>query len=151
VISSLLFALRMDIKEIRRANLDVLKAEARSFQAIEKAMLDRFPGDPQKGPPRYANTLSQVRNGKPMGDKLARKIEEAMGKDRGWMDTLHRVDETMEGKEAAQLAMGMDPEKRENWLKLGRALVDQDAKPGVNTPFPRVPKGGKRLGGSGSS
>jgi hypothetical protein len=132
-----------DIQTIRRKNLDVLVAEAQSVRAIAGAMLARFPGETGHAPD-YANVLSQYRGKKPMGDKFARKLEEAMGKARGWMDRLHEVDQVMEVKEAGQIAMSMDPEKRANWLNIGRALIDQGAKPSGATPFPGVPKGGKK-------
>jgi hypothetical protein len=140
-----------DIQAIRRKNLDVLIADAQSIRAIADAMLRRFPGQDGRAPPDYANSLSQYRGKKPMGGKFARKVEESMGKARGWMDRIHEVDEAMEMKEAGQIAMGIaDPGSRATWLNLGRALMDVGAKPSEATPFPGVPKGGtpKRRPGS---
>ena len=75
----------MDIKQIRLTNLRTLIAEAGTI-----ANLARLSGTA----PAY---LSQITNGLPtstgrprsVGDKLARKLEQALDKPYGWMDTSH--------------------------------------------------------------
>lgn len=69
----------MDNKEIRLANMLMLAAEVGGLQAL---------ADKTKTDAKY---LSQVKNrwkGRGMGDDVARRIETALGKRRGWMDQL---------------------------------------------------------------
>jgi SOS-response transcriptional repressor LexA len=75
----------MDINQIRRNNLALLKHASRTFEAIS---------DRSGVPPNY---LSQINTGaRNMGDEVARKLEAAYGQDRGWMDTL-QVKVTVDG------------------------------------------------------
>lgn len=68
----------MDIKAIRRKNLEMLLSDAHTFDAIAK----KVGIDP--------NYLSQINTGyRGMGDRTARRIEDAYGQMLGWMDTLH--------------------------------------------------------------
>lgn len=75
----------MDVKEIRRRNLEVLVREAGTAAALAAKA---------ETSPAY---LSQISTGSPgksgkarnVGDDLARKLESAMGKPRGWMDYRH--------------------------------------------------------------
>ncbi|TKB03931.1 hypothetical protein E5672_07530 [Alteromonas portus] len=69
----------MDVKEVRRLNLEYLIAVIGSI----KALSDLVDTD--------ANYISQLKNGnsnKKMGDKFARKLEKAFEKPVGWMDKL---------------------------------------------------------------
>lgn len=141
----------MEIHEIRRANLLILEAEALSLKAIGDAMIQvvqgRSPAD--KPPPSYPNVLSQYKGGKPMGSKIARLIEEAMKKPKGWMDALRQADEAMESKEAGQIAMNIaDVELRELWLSTGRAYAARGAAPSQAMPFQPVKKPGRKQGGT---
>ena len=134
----------MDVYEIRRRNLDVLIAEAESLKAIGDAIRRAKSGvDPSAAEKDYANVLSQIKNGKNMGAKMARDIESGMGKPTGWMDVaqFRAVDQTMEAKEAGQLAMNMSDEDREAWLKHGRLLVRNSGR-GPGNPFPDKGSGG---------
>lgn len=66
----------MENDEIRRANLALLIDEAGSAAALE----ERTGTD--------ATYLRNIRNGvRDMGTRLARRLEEKLGKPRGWMDT----------------------------------------------------------------
>lgn len=135
----------MDVYEIRKHNLRILEAEAESLKAIGDAMIrvvqERSPAD--KPPPNYPNVLSQHKGDKPMGAKIARLVEEAMGKPKGWMDALQEVDTHMDAKEAGQIAMNIpDLAKREAWLSMGRTLTSQEQSQAL--PFGPIPKGGKK-------
>lgn len=72
----------MDVKEIRRRNLEIVLAEIggpKKLAALVKDTKDWVP-----------NYVSQLKSEKKsFGDKTARKIEEAAGKPRGWMDHDH--------------------------------------------------------------
>lgn len=73
----------MNIKEIREKNMLVLAAEAGSIKELAKRA-----GTAE-------NYLYQVRsntNKRRMGDRVARKLEQAMGKHYGWIDTNHETD-----------------------------------------------------------
>ena len=75
--SELLNGNLMENKEIRRANMLALADQHGGLQAL---------ADATKTDAKY---LSQVKNrwkGRGMGDDVARRIEEALGKPRGWMD-----------------------------------------------------------------
>ena len=76
---------------------------------------------------------------------IARLIEDAVGKPRGWMDALRAGDEAMESKEAAQIAMNIaDADLRELWLSTGRAYAARGAQPSQAAPFAGVRRGGKK-------
>lgn len=138
----LLTTAAMDVYEIRRHNLNVLRAEAESLKAIGDAMVRvvQARGKSDRAPD-YQNVLSQHVGGKRMGAKMARLVEEAMKKSKGWMDTMQQADQTMEAKEAGQIAMNIaEADKREMWLSLGRALAQQG---GAGNPYGGVPKGKK--------
>jgi hypothetical protein len=77
--SALFNVLPMENKEIRRANMLALADQFGGLQGL---------ADKTKTDAKY---LSQVKNrwqGRGMGDDVARRIEEALGKPRGWMDTV---------------------------------------------------------------
>lgn len=70
----------MENKEIRRKNMLALAGEFGTLRAL---------GDRTETPPAY---LSQVKNrakDRGMGDEVARRFEEKLGKPRGWMDVDH--------------------------------------------------------------
>ena len=70
----------MDVKEIRRINLEYLISKAGSVNEFA-VLIDTAP-----------NYVTQLKNGsanKTMGDKFARKVEEALNKPFGWMDKMH--------------------------------------------------------------
>jgi len=147
----------MDVYEIRRHNLRVLEAEAVSLKAIGEAMIvalqKRTPGERA---PDYPNVLSQHKGKKPMGPKIARLIEEAMGKPKGWMDSLQsaEIESAMEAKEAAQIAMNIEEGPlRDGWLQHGRLLAEKNPKKSSGSPFGALPRGGKpkRSGGKGGT
>lgn len=70
----------MEIRETRLRNLELLVQEFGSQVALaQKADTD----------PSYISQLIGGWRGRAMGDDLARKIEAATGKTRGWMDTQH--------------------------------------------------------------
>lgn len=144
----------MDVYEIRKANLLFLEAEAKSLKAIGDAMIRKVQeSDPGERAPDYPNVLSQHKGKKPIGFKMARLIEDAMGKGKGWMDQLQtgQIEQAMEAKEAGQIAMNIEEaDKREAWLSMGRALAK---KKGPGNPYLDVPKGGKGgpKGGSGGT
>lgn len=75
----------MENKEIRLANMLALAEQYGGLQGL---------ADKTKTDAKY---LSQVKNrwqGRGMGDEVARRIEDALGKPRGWMDTLQADRET---------------------------------------------------------
>lgn len=136
-------------REIRRLNIDVLEAEATSLEAIAAAMraedarLDPEPDPGGKGPPNYANVLSQIRTKKRnMGDKLARKVEAAMKKPKNWMDQLHEADVSLEGKEAGQIVTAMNDTDREVAMRILRTMNEANPKKSASSPFGPIPRGG---------
>ena len=73
----------MDIKEIREKNMLLLAAEAGSIKELAKRA------------DTAENYLYQVRsntNKRGMGDRVARKLERAMGREYGWIDANHETD-----------------------------------------------------------
>lgn len=141
----------MDVYEIRRRNLDVLKAEADTFAAIGDAMRRAKADDPTAAGKDYANVLSQIKGGKNMGGKMARDLEVAMSKPRGWMDIpqFQAIDEAMEAKEAGQIVMSLEPEVRAAAMTMLRNLGAKGPK-GASNPFGDLPKGGRRRRSSGT-
>lgn len=132
----------MDVYEIRRRNLDVLKAEAETFVAIADAMRRAKQGanPPEAADGDYANVLSQIKGRhRNMGTQVARDIEVAMEKPFGWMDWPHFE----AAYEVAQIMMEMDADDRAHWMRVLRAW--RDAKPSPQTgptdPFEPIPKG----------
>lgn len=72
-------------EEIRHARLLQLIAEHRTIQALANAL-----GKSHAQISQLRNQVVHSATGKPrvIGDKMAREIEEKLGKPRGWMDTL---------------------------------------------------------------
>lgn len=74
----------VDNENVRRQNLRALVRQAGSLQALsEQAHLSYG----------YLSQLHSGKNGKTMGHRTARRIEQALGLSNGWMDYQH--DETM--------------------------------------------------------
>lgn len=134
-----------DNREIRRANLEGLLTQ---LTAGNMAEFER----------RYgidASVLSQIKNGsRNMGDELARKVEAALDKEKGWMDhpQFRMSDVSIQQAEAAQIAEALDPSEREAWLKHGRLLVQSKAPAGTAAnPFgdvARVPADARTTAGA---
>lgn len=83
------------VKEIRKANFDFL------FEQFKERVRQSWPSEPEKGMlKRFAEELgisdafmSHVKTGrKPIGDKTAKKIEDALRLGHGWMDESHPDD-----------------------------------------------------------
>ncbi|KVZ18614.1 hypothetical protein WT88_29470 [Burkholderia stagnalis] len=80
------------IKEIRRENFD------RLFEKFKASIREQWPNEPERGMlKRFSEHLgmskaflSHIKTGvKPIGDRAAMKIEDALSLARGWMDVLH--------------------------------------------------------------
>jgi predicted phage tail protein len=73
------------VEEIRHARLMQLIAEHRTIQALANAL-----GKSHAQISQLRNQVVHSATGKPrvVGDRMAREIEEKLGKPRGWMDTL---------------------------------------------------------------
>ncbi|VEL96976.1 hypothetical protein ALT761_01975 [Alteromonas sp. 76-1] len=69
----------MDVKEVRRLNLEYLIAAVGSIKALADAVYTD---------PNYISQIKNGNSGKKMGDKFARKLESAFSKPIGWMDKL---------------------------------------------------------------
>lgn len=126
----LLFNPGVDNKTIRRLNLEYLIGERETIANLAK-LYDL-----------NESLLSQVKNGtRNMGDRLARKMEEAMAKPTGWMDVPHfkSQEQAVEYAELMHIYDALPEGEREAWLKLGRSLVERGPK-GPNNPFGAVPK-----------
>lgn len=121
----------MDIKEIRRENLNGLIGASEG----KIARLARATGqDP--------STLSQIKNGhRDMGHDIARSLEAALEKPKGWMDHRQFVtgDDTVIANELMQIREGLSAEDLEAWLKHGRLLMKNQPR-GPNNPFGNAPK-----------
>lgn len=73
----------MHAKEIRRANLETLIKASESGSALAEKVGTNA---------AYISQLRSKNNKRGIGDKLARRLEEAMGKPSGWMDHQHSRD-----------------------------------------------------------
>lgn len=88
----------MDVKEVRRLNLEYLIAVVGST----KALSDMVDTDP--------NYISQIKNGnsnKKMGDRFARKLEAAFNKPEGWMDQLQIANEKKAGNLTDEMLLNL--------------------------------------------
>lgn len=131
----------MDVKSARRKNLEGLITE---FGTIE---------DLARATNTVANYLSQVRgDSRKMGDKMARKLEAGLKKERGWVDTLRfrSADDVVDQTEVLQIWEGLSVNDREAWMKHGRLLGETNPKRSPANPFgpmkARGPKKKKRGG-----
>jgi hypothetical protein len=107
----------MDSKEIRHANLLALIKEHGSAAALARAI---------ETDATYVTNIKNRVNGRAMGDDLARRMEEKLGKPRGWMDVLH-AEETAGGAQLLEAYRKASPE----WQLTLRLLADlpQDQQP----------------------
>lgn len=129
----------MENKTVRRLNLDGLIAQFGTIAALAKAT------------GTVANYLSQVRNGhRDMGDDIARRLEDALNKKTGWLDSLQfsSADDVMIQTEALQILASLTDADREAWIKHGRLLVENRPDSGVHNPFPDAKKPKKTPGGN---
>src|SRR6185312_2760931 len=78
----------MDVYEIRHRNLLWLMRANKAAGHTDKDFGQRAGGI-------GASFLSQLKGGKPMGDDVARDIDSALGKPKGWMDSPRWEDETV--------------------------------------------------------
>lgn len=96
----------MDIKEIRRANMVLLKGDG-SLEALAEKV------------GTAATYLSQINTGgRAMGAALARQFEKKLRKPRGWMDAMHNNN----ARNSRALAPGPDVQARVpliSWLRAG--------------------------------
>lgn len=118
--TAMLLNTRMDIKEIRRINLNNLLKDYRTVR--EFATLT---GSSEVH-------ISQMKTGsRSMGDVVARRIEASVGKEHGWMDSLHDVEVVGQPSEAPcnvsqdilDLAMSLASQPPENIDALRAALT----------------------------
>lgn len=123
----------VDNKTIRRLNLLGLIDQHGTIARLAKATNS------------VANYLSQVKNGhRDMGDDQARRLEAALSKEKGWMDTpqFGSPDEAMSQTEALQILQSLKAGDREAWLRHGRLMVENNTERGPHNPFGPVKKGG---------
>lgn len=112
--SALFLPKRMDIREIRRQNLSLLRDQQGSIRALA----DRVD--------TYPNYLSQIlsANGRHfMGHAMARRFELAFSKPEGWMDQSHDVPPDEEAIEIAGLIKLLPPMQRDSIKTLVRSLI----------------------------
>lgn len=76
----------MEVKEIRRRNLAELVEQHGRNALATKVGTD----------PNYLSQIISQRTSAQCGDQLARRIEVALNKPRGWMDTDHEEQENLE-------------------------------------------------------
>ncbi len=91
----------MNIKEIRKANLDDLLKQYKAAEIARKA--DTKPAYISQIVTGVKTTGGRVRG---IGDDLARKIESGLGLPGGWMDQLHGVDSAVMEKRGAYRVKG---------------------------------------------
>ncbi|MCU0806571.1 MAG: hypothetical protein MUC53_01060 [Candidatus Contendobacter sp.] len=109
---------RMDIREIRRQNLALLRQQEGSIRALA----DRVETDP--------NYLSQILGfaGKHrMGHAMARRFERAFGKPEGWMDQQHNEKEDGELMEIARMIKLLPVQQRNSVKSLVRSMLPVNA------------------------
>lgn len=121
---------RVDNKTTRRLNLEGLIGESETIAKLAKLH------------DLNESLLSQIRTGKRnVGDKLARKIEENVGKPTGWMDVPHfkSADLAVEYAELMHIYDSLNDKDREAWIALGRSLSERGPR-GPNNPFGQIPR-----------
>lgn len=125
------------IDEIRRERLEMLINAYGSIAALNEAL----------GLTRTDSSLSQIRSkarhsksGKPraMGDPMARRLEEATGKPRGWMDTSTELERQAADPQTAHILALLV--QLPDWQKDQVAkIVEAFAAPPVPPPAPGQP------------
>lgn len=101
-------------KAVRRANLLGLIKEFDTIEALAEAT------------GTVANYLSQVKNGtREMGDRVARKLEAGLEKEKGWIDAdqYGGVESLMDQSEMLEIIRALSSEEREELLKHARLLL----------------------------
>lgn len=121
------------IDEIRRGNLEALVQELGGNKALAETV-----GVSESQMNQWVNGAKESKTGKARGMRLAscHRIEDATGKPRGWLDTLHKIAETHElGKPGPgfQAPMARSPSLREAMATLADAIqaVPRDARPAL--------------------
>jgi uncharacterized protein (UPF0305 family) len=111
----------MDIREIRRYNLGVLRHQVGSLKELA-ALADTDP-----------NYLSQLASGtwkSAMGHAMARRLEKACKKPVGWMDQEHTQEELDEDlSDISEMAKDMSPDQRRTLRMFMRSLITSNSKP----------------------
>lgn len=137
---ALFLAKRMDIREVRRQNLIALRSEKGSVRALA----DLIDTDP--------NYLSQILGGKGrhfMGHTLARRLESALKKPKGWMDQPHDLQdqEEYEINDIARLVRMLVPAQRESLKTFISTLIQSPSPRSSPTPAqPAQPDQERRTG-----
>lgn len=137
-VSSLRFNWAVDIKQVRRLNLEMLIT---ADETIERLV---------KGTTLVANYLSQIRIGhRNMGHKTARDIEMAKKLPPGWMDTMRfaNPENAMDALELVQIAGSIAEVDKQALLKHARLLLKNQPPSNAN-PYPDAPKPPKKGGGT---
>lgn len=89
----------MDVKQIRKANLQLLKDEAKSWAEVARRAGTEA---------SYLSQITSARGTREIGDELARKLEKGFRKPHGWMDQDHAINRTDEKMTAiTQSAVGV--------------------------------------------
>ena len=109
----------MENKDIRRINLAALEAEYKTLENLS----NKTGTNPQH--------LSQIKNKtRDMGKIVARRIEQALGKERGWMDIIHTDQRTITNQLTLNLLTLWDmlesQESRDQLLGTAQRLVTQE-------------------------
>ena len=101
----------MESKKIRLKNLQNLLTETGTAVALAKAA--------GTSPVYLSQILSQKTKAK-IGDKLARKLEHATGKPKGWLDAIHNADEISGNKSSllSRLPLLLATSEIEAWIAL---------------------------------
>jgi hypothetical protein len=124
--TAMLFNTRMDIYEIRRVNF---------LKLLEKSHSDREFADATASTPSH---VSQMKTGhRPIGDQVARRIEDKLHLEHGWMDQLH-IEESELPEEEREIkaladAIAAQPSDKLETIKAALKLV------GVTLPIPGQP------------
>ena len=121
----------MENKEIRLINLRRLLAEAKTAASLAYAA--------NTSPSYISQILSQKTKGS-IGNKLARRLEAAAGKAKGWLDTIHHDEEQLP-KQAQQCIPIIELDKIFEWCqgkrwmanKVISAIADEEHIFGKNT------------------
>lgn len=106
----------MDVRELRRNNLLLLKSQQETLRAI---------ADLVDTDPNYFSQILSPKSKAFMGHALARRIERALGKPEGWMDQDHTPPSELELdlKEIEQLARRLSPDTRTAVKAFMRSMV----------------------------
>ncbi|MFM2119754.1 MAG: hypothetical protein RL722_1222 [Pseudomonadota bacterium] len=105
-----------NITVLRRQNaLDLFKAYAEAALAsgaAPKGLEQAFAAQLEISPSMW----SQIKSARPIGDKLARQIEQHVGKPAGWLDEEHEADPGLSVAEQQYLALALQVWRQSNSL-----------------------------------